>query len=217
MKRAYFRIMSVYTEFTWSTIDMIVIGLTGNIGTGKSTVRTILEELGATTIDADKLGHELLYKSTIIYNKLVKEFGRDILDKDNKIDRKKLGDIAFSSKDAQSRLNRIMHATIDREVRKRIALYRKRGDKVVILEAALLVEAKMNTPTDLVWITVAPRDVILRRLKSRQGISEEEILARLEKQMPAEEKIKFADAVIDTDCSMEELRGKVTALWQSLF
>jgi dephospho-CoA kinase len=217
MKRAYFRIMSVYTEFTWSIIDMIVIGLTGNIGTGKSTVRTILEELGATTIDADKLGHEILYKSTIIYNKLVKEFGRDILDKDNKIDRKKLGDIAFSSKDAQSRLNRIMHATIDREVRKRIARYRKRGDKVVILEAALLVEAKMNPPTDLIWITVAPRDVILRRLKSRQGINEEEILARLEKQMPAEEKTKYADAVIDTDCSVEELRKKVTALWQSLF
>jgi dephospho-CoA kinase len=217
MKRAYFRIMSVYTEFTWSIIDMIVIGLTGNIGTGKSTVRTILEELGATTIDADKLGHELLYKSMTIYNKLVKEFGRDILDKDNKIDRKKLGDIAFSSKDAQSRLNRIMHATIDREVRKRIARYRKRGDKVVILEAALLVEAKMNPPTDLIWITVAPRDVILRRLKSRQGINEEEILARLEKQMPAEEKTKYADAVIDTDCSVEELRKKVTALWQSLF
>jgi dephospho-CoA kinase len=217
MKRAYFRIMSVYTEFTWSIIDMIIIGLTGNIGTGKSTVRTILEELGATTIDADKLGHELLYKSMTIYNKLVKEFGRDILDKDNKIDRKKLGDIAFSSKDAQSRLNRIMHATIDREVRKRIARYRKRGDKVVILEAALLVEAKMNPPTDLIWITVAPRDVILRRLKSRQGINEEEILARLEKQMPAEEKTKYADAVIDTDCSVEELRKKVTALWQSLF
>lgn len=196
---------------------MIVIGLTGNIGTGKSTVRTILEELGATTIDADKLGHELLSESKTIYDTLIKEFGPDILDDDKKIDRKKLSYIAFSSKDAQSRLNRIMHAAIDAEVRRRIARYRKRGDKVVILEAALLIEAKMNPPTDRIWITVAPRDMILRRLKSRQGISEEEILARLEKQMPSEEKIKYADVVIDTNCSMEELREKVTALWQSLF
>lgn len=195
---------------------MIVIGLTGNIGTGKSTVRTILEELGAITIDADKLGHELLYESKTIYDELIKEFGKNILDKDNKIDRKKLSDVAFSSKDAQSRLNRIMHSTIDMEVRRRIEQYRNRGDEVVVLEAALLFEAKMNPPIDITWVTVAPRNVILNRLKARQEISEEEILARLEKQMPAEEKIKYADVVIDTNCSMEELREKVIALWQSL-
>jgi dephospho-CoA kinase len=195
---------------------MIVIGLTGNIGTGKSTVRTILEELGATTIDADKLGHELLYESKTIYNELINEFGKTILDNDKKIDRKKLSDVAFSSKDAQSRLNRIMHSTIDMEVRRRIEQYRNRGDKVVVLEAALLFEAKMNPPIDITWITVAPRKVILNRLKSRQEISEEEILARLEKQMPPEEKIKYADVVIDTNCSMEELREKVFSLWQSL-
>jgi dephospho-CoA kinase len=195
---------------------MIVIGLTGNIGTGKSTVRTILEELGATTIDADKLGHELLYESKTIYNELINEFGKTILDNDKKIDRKKLSDVAFSSKDAQSRLNRIMHSTIDMEVRRRIEQYRNRGDKVVVLEAALLFEAKMNPPIDITWITVAPRKVILNRLKARQEISEEEILARLEKQMPPEEKIKYADVVIDTNCSMEELREKVFSLWQSL-
>jgi dephospho-CoA kinase len=195
---------------------MIVIGLTGNIGTGKSTVRTILEELGATTIDADKLGHELLYESKTIYDELIKEFGKTILDKNNKIDRKKLSDVAFISKDAQSRLNRIMHSAIDMEVRKRIEQYRNRGDKVVVLEAALLFEAKKDPPIDITWITVAPRKVILNRLKARQDMSEEEILARLEKQMPPEEKIKYADVVIDTNCSMEELREKVNALWQSL-
>ncbi len=195
---------------------MIVIGLTGNIGTGKSTVRTILEELGATTIDADKLGHELLYESKTIYDELIKEFGKTILDKNNRIDRKKLSDVAFISKDAQSRLNRIMHSAIDMEVRKRIEQYRNRGDKVVVLEAALLFEAKKDPPIDITWITVAPRKVILNRLKARQDMSEEEILARLEKQMPPEEKIKYADVVIDTNCSMEELREKIFSLWQSL-
>jgi dephospho-CoA kinase len=195
---------------------MIVIGLTGNIGTGKSTVRAILEQLGATTIDADKLGHELLYESKTMFDELLKEFGSNILDDKNRIDRKKLGDIAFSSREALSRLNRITHSAIDGELRKRIAEYRKRGDKVVVLEAALLYEGRKDPPVDTTWITVAPRDVIFSRLKTREGIGEKEILARLEKQMPAEEKIKYADAVIDTNCSIDELREKVTALWHNI-
>jgi dephospho-CoA kinase len=194
---------------------MIVIGLTGNIGTGKSTVRKILAELGAATIDSDSLGHELLDNKKI-FSELVDIFGQNILGEDNRIDRKKLADIAFRNKEGQSQLNRIMHTAIDREVRRRIDLYRKSGYRVVVVEAALLVEASMNLPMDRIWVTTAPRDVILSRLKSQKGLDEKEILARFDKQMPQEEKITYADAVIDTDCSIEELRETVTMLWQNL-
>jgi dephospho-CoA kinase len=195
---------------------MILIGLTGNIGTGKSTVREILAGLGATTIDSDKLGHELLDNSNKIYKELVDMFGQSIVGEDNKIDRKKLADIAFRDKAAQLQLNRIMHATIDEEVRRRIEQSRKHGDRVVVIEAALLIEANMNLTMDLIWVTTAPRDVILNRLKSQKGLSEDEILARFDKQMPQEEKMTYADAVIDTDCSLEELKEKVTMLWNTL-
>jgi dephospho-CoA kinase len=109
-----------------------------------------------------------------------------------------------------------MHTTIDKEVRRRIDSYRKSGYSVVIVEAALFIEAGMKLPMDQLWVTTAPRDVILSRLKSQKGLSEEEILARFDKQMPQEEKIAYADVVIDTDCSLEELRKTVTMLWQSL-
>jgi dephospho-CoA kinase len=195
---------------------MIVIGLTGNIGTGKSTVREILAGLGATTIDSDTLGHELLDNNKKIFSELLDMFGQSILGEDNRIDRKKLADIAFRDREAQLQLNRIMHITIDEEVRRRIEQYRERGDRVVVVEAALLVEASMNLKMDYIWVTVAPRDVILSRLKNQKGLSEEEILARFDKQMSQEEKITYADTVIDTDCSLEELREKVTMLWHNL-
>lgn len=194
---------------------MKVIGLTGNIGTGKSTVREMLAGLGAATIDSDSLGHELLDNEKI-FKELVAIFGQNILGEDNKIDRKKLADIAFRNKEGQLQLNRIMHATIDGEVRRRIDRYRKSGYRVVVVEAALLVEASMHLPMDQIWVTTAPRDVILNRLKNQKGLGEEEILARFDKQMPQEEKITYADAVIDTDCSLEELRETVLRLWHSL-
>jgi dephospho-CoA kinase len=195
---------------------MKVIGLTGNIGTGKSTVREILAGLGAATIDSDSLGHELLDNNKKIVRELLDIFGQSILGEDNRIDRKKLADAAFRNKEGQLQLNRIMHATIDQEVRRRIDKYRKSGYSAVVVEAALFVEAGMNLPMDQLWVTTAPRDVILSRLKSQRGLGEEEILARFNKQMPQEEKIAYADVVIDTDCSLEELRKTVTMLWQNL-
>jgi dephospho-CoA kinase len=195
---------------------MKVIGLTGNIGTGKSTVREILAGLGAATIDSDSLGHELLDNNKKIFNELLDIFGQNILGEDKRIDRKKLADAAFRNKEGQLQLNRIMHTTIDEEVRRRIDRYRKNGYSVVVVEAALFVEAGMKLHMDQLWVTTAPRDVILSRLKSQKGLGEEEILARFDKQMPQEEKITYADVVIDTDCSLEELGKTVTMLWQNL-
>ncbi len=195
---------------------MIVVGLTGNFGTGKTTVCEIMAELGATTIDADKLGHELLKSHSQTYDELINAFGTGILSDGGEIDRQKLGKIAFNNSTAQKRLNQIMHPKIYGMVQEKIERYRKRGDKVVVLEAALLIEAGWTMLVDQVWVTVAPKAAIISRLKNQRGLDDGQIVARLDKQMPSEEKIKRADVVIDTDCSLEELNAKVTELWRQL-
>jgi dephospho-CoA kinase len=196
---------------------MVVIGLTGNFGTGKTTVSQFLTELGAVTIDADKLGHELLTPDSEAYNELIAAFGTGILNEDRSIDRQKLAGIAFQDKTAQNRLNEIMHPKIHEKALDRIEQYRKQGNKVIVLEAALLIEAGWTKPpVDRVWVTVAPREIIVNRLVGNKQLTEEEITARLDKQMPSEEKIKQADVVIDTNCSLEELKTRVTGLWGEL-
>jgi len=195
---------------------MLVIGLTGNFGTGKTTVSQILAELGAVIIDADKLGHELLQLGSQAYQEVVVAFGKAILKPNREVDRDKLGQLVFADATALAQLNRIMHPRMYKIAQERIEQYRKQGTKVAVLEAALLIEAGWTPLVDQVWVTVAPDDVIVNRLKNQRGLAEGQILARLHSQMPPEEKTKRADAVIDTDCPLDELKAKVTSLWNNL-
>jgi len=194
---------------------MLVIGLTGNFGTGKSTVSQILAELGAAIIDADKLGHELLEPDSQAYQEVVTAFGKTILKPNQEIDRHKLGKLAFNNATALNQLNHIMHPKMYEVTRERIKQYRQQESKLVVLEAALLIEAGWTPLVDQVWVTIAPEAVIVKRLKRQRQLSEEQILARLHSQMPAEEKIKRANIVIDTNCPINDLRTKVTNLWQT--
>ena len=196
---------------------MLIIGITGNFGTGKTTVSQMLAELGAVTISADELGHEFLQSGTQTHTEILAAFGKSILKPDGDIDRSKLGKLVFADAAALKKLNRIMHPRIYQVVRQKIAEeYQKSGVQVVVIEAALLIEAGWLPLLDQLWVTVAPEATIVKRLKSSRGLSEEQILTRLRTQMPQEEKVKRADVVIDTDCSMDELRSKVTELWHSL-
>jgi dephospho-CoA kinase len=195
---------------------MFVIGLTGNFGTGKTTVSQILAELGAIIIDADKLGHNLLQPDTETYEEIVAAFGKSILKPNEEIDRNKLGKLVFTDAAALNRLNQIMHPKMYEIVKEKIEKYRKTDTKIVVLEAALLIEAAWTPLVDQVWITVAPEASIVRRLKNGRELKEEQILARLQAQMSSEEKAKGADVVINTDCSLDELGTKVTELWHTL-
>jgi dephospho-CoA kinase len=199
---------------------MLVIGLTGNFGTGKTTVSQMLAELGATIIDADKLGHELLQPDTETYGEIVAALGNTILKPNGEIDRNKLGKLVFADAAALSKLNRIIHPRIYELAKQRIEEFRKSDAKVIVLEATLLIEEADWTPlvdlVDQVWATTAPEATIVKRLKSQRGLKEEQILARLQAQMSPEEKAKRADVVIDTDCHLDELRTKVTDLWHNL-
>jgi dephospho-CoA kinase len=198
---------------------MKVISLTGGIGSGKSTVSGFLKELGAVIIDADKVGHEAFEPDTETWREVIAAFGKEILAPGGNIDRRKLGEIVFANYEALARLNQIVHPRIYALVKDQIEEYRRQEIGVVVLEAPLLLEADrplLVDEVDEVWVTVAPESTVLRRLKEKLGLSELEILARIRSQLPSEERVKRADVVIDTDCSLDELRKKVRGLWNKL-
>jgi len=195
---------------------MKVIGLTGGIGSGKSTVSRFLVELGAVIIDADKVGHETFQPGTKVRSEVVAVFGEQIVAANGAIDRETLGQIVFGNPEARARLNQIMHPPIHRMVKAQIDKYRRQGAGVVVLEAPLLLEAGWTSLVDEVWVTTATEATVLKRLKSRAGLSEPESRARIRSQLPSEERIKQADVVIDTDCDFDELKARVKELWQSL-
>jgi dephospho-CoA kinase len=203
---------------------MKVIGLTGGIASGKSTVAQFLKELGAVVIDADRLWHEALEADAGLRREVVTAFGKGIVSSKQEIDRKKLGEIVFANPEALARLNSIMQPWMYETVKAQLEDYRRRGVKVVVLELPLLVEVplsmKPGQPTlsdelDEVWVTVAPESTVLKRLEDK-GLSEEQSRARIRSQLPSKERLKHADVVIDTGCSLDELKGRVTELWRRL-
>jgi dephospho-CoA kinase len=195
---------------------MRVIGLTGGIGSGKSTVAGYLAGLGAMVIDLDKVGHEVLKSGSQAFKKVVSEFGKDILEAGGEIDRARLGNLVFKNRKALMRLNRIVHPAIDKIVNEKIEEYRQKRVKVVVLEAAAMLEAGRAAQADEIWVTVAPEATVLNRLSERSGYSEAESRARIRSQLPNEERIKHADVVIATDCSLEELKVRVEVEWRKL-
>ncbi len=195
---------------------MKVIGLTGGIGSGKSTVSQFLAELDAVIIDADKVGHEAFKPDTEIWREVVAAFGEQILTPNGDIDRSKLGEMVFGNPESLSRLNQIMHPRMYEIVKAQIEDYLQQGADVVVLEAPLLVEAGWTSLVDEVWVAVASEATVLRRLKKKSGLSETESLARIRSQLPSEERIRRADMVINTDCRLDELKAKVKELWQEL-
>jgi len=195
---------------------MLVIGVTGNIGSGKSTVCQILAKLGATVIDADRLGHEAYKAYSQTWQELIDAFGKGILRPDQEIDRQKLGQIVFSHPDALARLNQIVHPEAHRMAQERIEGCRLQGAKAIALEVTLLIEAEWTNLVNRVWLVVAPESAVVPRLTRYEGIGESQILARLKSQMPAEEKKKYADEVIYNDGGISQLEAKVTELWRKL-
>ena len=194
---------------------MKVIGLTGGIGSGKSTVAAFLAKLGAAVIDADRIGHEVLSRNSRAWQQVVATFGRQILNPDGEIDRSQLGGIVFGNPDALSKLNSIMHPPIGEMVAARLKQYRQQEIAVVVVDAPLLIEAGWTSLADKVWVTVAPEATVLRRLQ-KMGLSPAESRARIRSQLSSQERVKHAGTVINTDCSLDELKARVTELWQEL-
>ena len=195
----------------------LTIGLTGGIGSGKSTVATMLEELGASVIHADVVGHEVYLPQTDGWHQVVAAFGRDILKPDDTIDRQKLGAIVFQDPEALKRLNEIVHPLIYAEVRRRIDALQASGFSLpIVVEAAILIEANWLPLADQVWLVVAGKEVVVERLSNQRGLSPEDVSRRVDAQLSDVERRNVADVVIDNRGSIEELRAQVRSAWDRL-
>jgi dephospho-CoA kinase len=189
---------------------MKIIGLTGGIGSGKTTLAGFLKELGVAVIDADKLGHQALRENQM-RREVVATFGQGVLDSDSQVDRPKLARLVFGYPQQLARLNRITHPRIAEMLTDRLDEHRRQGVGAVVIEAPLLVETGWVDTVDEVWVTVAPRTVVLTRLQ-QMGFTRREVLTRLGAQMKPEERLKKADVVINTDTSLEELKARAREL-----
>ena len=193
---------------------MKIIGLTGGIGTGKSTVAQFLAELGAVVIDVDQVGHQALKPESRVYQEIVNTFGEQVLAPDGTIDRQKLGKIVFANPGDRTRLNEIIHPAMHRTVIAQMEEYRRQGVPVVVLDAPLLLDAGWAQIVDEVWVTTAAESTVLERLRERSSMSAQKVQARIHSQLPSQERIKQADVIIDTDCDLNELKNKVRQLWR---
>ncbi|MDP2743502.1 MAG: dephospho-CoA kinase, partial [Dehalococcoidia bacterium] len=193
---------------------MLAIGLTGNFGSGKSTVARMLVELGARVLDADMVGHEALSPHTEVWREVVAAFGDGILHADGTVDRRRLGEVVFGDASSRDRLNRIMHPRMFEMVRERLEEWRKEGVMVAVLEATLLIEAGWMSLVEQVWVVVAPEERVAGRVDGGGAFAGAQVATRWRSQLPAAEKVKRADEVIDNSGTLDELRDKVRALWQ---
>lgn len=190
----------------------IVIGLTGNIATGKSEVGRILAALGAHVIDADKISHRVMKAGGPTFDAIVGAFGPEVVAPNGQIDRAKLGAIVFRDRGALEELEKIVHPAVIAEVDRQIA----GCDGVVVVEAIKLIEAGMHRRYDELWVVTAPRWVQIVRLVQMRGLTEQEASLRVDAQSPQEAKAAQADRVIENDGEVEALRGKVRAAWTEL-
>ena len=195
---------------------MHVIGLTGGIGSGKSTVAKVLEEQGASVLSADIIGHEVYNPGRPAWQEIVNEFGHEVVADDGKIDRKKLGAIVFSDPKHLAALNSIVHPRMKGMMRERLAALAREGVEIAVLEAALLFEAKWDDLADEVWVTALAPEIAAKRTSERSGLPEEQVLERIKSQMSNEERTRNALVVIDTDCDIEGTTQQALDAWEKL-
>ena len=192
---------------------MITVGLTGGIATGKSLVSQLLEEHGAFVINADLIAHELYNPGTIGFNSLISHFGDTILDLNGTIDRKKLASIVFTRKHEMDNLNTIMHPLIYDEIKKIMSDLSNKKYPVVVVEAAVLIEAGWQDLFDQIWVVSSDMETVISRLNVRNGLSREESLKRINSQIHPKDRNKYADIVIENNGNTEILSSRIKELW----
>jgi len=191
-----------------------LIGLTGNIACGKSTVLRQLARLGAYTIDADELIHEILRKGGLAYKPVLEEFGEGILGEDGEIDRRALARIVFSDPEKLRRLEKIEHPIVRRVIEEKIS---GASEEVVVLDAIKLIESGWADKCDSVWVVTCLREQQIDRLMRTRGYSREEAEMRVDAQSPQEAKVARANVVIDNSGSLESTRRQVLDAWRRQF
>lgn len=190
----------------------VLIGLTGNIACGKSTVARMLAEKGAYVIDADAIAHEVIRKGTPAYEAILRRFGKDILGPDEEIDRRRLGEIVFRDPIALRDLEAIVHPAVLVEIQQRIQACPEAP--AIVIEAIKLIESGFARACDAVWVVTCSESEQIHRLMKDRGLTEEEARIRIRAQPPQEEKIRQADVVIDNNGSLEATRRQIDQAWR---
>ena len=188
---------------------MIIIGLTGGIGSGKSTVSDILKEQGIPVVDGDRIAREVVEPHRPAYDEVVRVFGTEVLQQDGTLNRKHIGEIVFSDPEKLSMLNSITHKEIYRVILERLESLKETGTTLVFLDVALLFETGFDQLTDRVWEVDAPDAVRVERIQKRDGLREEEILKRIQSQMSREMRNTKGDLVLDNSKGREELKAQI--------
>lgn len=182
---------------------MKIIGLTGNSGCGKGAVAEIMSRQGALVLDCDKIAHDNMAPSGVAYDEIVANFGRDILNEDNTINRKALGSVVFNNSEKLALLNEITHKHINSFIDKAISINQDKS--AVVIDAPLLIEAGLISRCDSVWAVYAPIEVRLERVMKRDGIDRESALLRFKNQLSFQEIKKYADVIIENNADLYEL------------
>ena len=194
----------------------MVYGITGGMGAGKTAVTSILKEHGFVVLDADEISREVEAKDSPLLRILVKEFGIDIIAEDGELDRRKLADIAFADKEKTNRLNDLVQTAVVVNASMKIRDLENVSDKVIFFDVPMLFEAGWNKYCGQVWVVTAPEETRIERVAARDGLTFEQIRARMRLQMSDEEKIARADVVINNSGNYDELRAQVENLIKNL-
>lgn len=196
---------------------MLLAGLTGGLASGKSFIGHALEECGCVLIHADDLGHEVLAPGGPAYPGVLAEFGNDILKDDGTIDRRRLGALVFADPARLDRLNELVHPHVFALQEERIAAARARDPRaIVVVEAAIMIETGSYKRYDALILAVCARETQIARAMKRDGLTREQVIARLDRQMPLAEKIPFAHFVINTDHTKEQTIARAREVYESL-
>ena len=196
---------------------MLIAGLTGSIATGKSTVSTIMKDLGAFIVDADRAAREVVLPGMPAWERIVRIFGRDVLQPSGEIDRERLGRLVFNDAKMRAMLEEVVHPEVVRHMEDRIVTIGTGSpDAVVILGVPLLSETGMPRGVNEVIVVYCPEDQQIRRLMIRDSVNRDEALARVRSQLSIEEKRRFASMLIDNGGTREETRIQVISVFESL-
>lgn len=196
---------------------MLLIGVTGGIACGKTEVCKVFQKKGATILSGDQIGKEVVEKNKKVLKELVRTFGEEILNKNRTLNRRKLGKIAFASKEAKDKLNEIVHPYLLGDLRKRVESVRKKNpEAVVVIDVALIVEWGLQDELDHLVFVESKREDKIKRLQEQKGYSRKEALDRIKSQLPEITKKRLADFVIRNDKGLVELRGGASRVWKEI-
>jgi dephospho-CoA kinase len=196
---------------------MLIVGLTGGVASGKTTVCQVLKEEGAYVIDADRIARELVQPLAPAWRKLVRAFGKEILREDGSIHRKKLADKVFADLRQRKLLNQILHPRIRKEMEQKAKeIGQKDPEAIVVIDAPLLVELGDHRWMDKLMVVTSTQKQQIKRLEERDGVSREEALRMLASQMPVKDKVKLADFVIRNEGSLQKTKKKTREIFQEL-